>query len=129
MKEKSFKTFLKEEENKYPFISSLEDELGIPADELGTEPQVGSFFSFDKNINNLGTYQILRFKKNDKGEKTHALVKQINDKKIRNRQYQDQEGKLVRVDKPLEDKIFLVPIKDLDKLMSQDFMPNPGATS
>jgi predicted peptidase len=128
MKEKSFKTFLKEEENKHPFISSLEDELGIPPDELDTEPQVASFFSFDKNINNLGTYKIINFKTNEKGEKTHAIVKQINDKKIKNRQYQDKNGNLIRVEKPSEDKTFIVPIKDLDKLMSQDFVPNQGAT-
>lgn len=126
MSEKSFKTFLKEEENKHPYLSSIEDELGINPADLEKEPQVASFFSFNKNINNIGTYKVVDFKRNSQGEITHAVVKQINDKNIKNRQYQNIDGEIKRTEKDSKDKTFIVPIKDLDGLMSQDFTQTPS---
>lgn len=121
MSEKSFKTFLEEEENKHPYLSSIEDELGINPADLEKEPQVASFFSFNKNIKNIGTYKVINFKRDSEGKITHATVKQINDKNINNRQYQNIDGEIKRTEKDSKDKTFIVPIKDLDSLMSQDF--------
>lgn len=124
--EKSFKNFIEEEEkNKHPFVSSIEDELGIPAKELNTEPQVASFFSLGGVINNIGPYKVIKFLKNSKDQITHAVIKSINDKSIRNRSYENKDGKMVRIDVEKEDKTHVVPIEDLDKLMSQDFTPPP----
>lgn len=124
---KSFKEFLKEEENKHPYISSLEDELGIDTRDLEKEPQIGSFFSMGNITKNVGPYKILKFKRNDDGEITHAIVKNIDDHAIKNRKYKDQEGNLIKIDnEEVKTKTFLVPIQDLDKLMSQDFQPPPA---
>jgi hypothetical protein len=119
---KSFKAFLEE---KTPYMSSTEDELGIDPRDWEKEPQIGSFFSFGKNINNIGTYKILKFKRNQDGQITHAIVKQNNDLQIKNRQYKDKDGNVIRVDQETENKIFTIPIEDIDKLMSQDFQPPP----
>lgn len=119
---KSFKAFLEE---KTPYMSSIEDELGVDPRDLEKEPQIGSFFSLGKNINNIGTYKILKFQRNQDGKITHAIVKQNNDPAIQNRQYKDKEGNVVRVEKEKEDQTFIIPVEDLDKLMSQDFQPPP----
>lgn len=118
---KSFKKFIEE---KHPYISALEDEFGINAKDLEKEPQIGSFFSIGTgNINNIGSYKVIEFKRNEDGEITHAVVCQNNDLKLKNRQYKDKEGNISRVDQDKENKKFLVPIEELDKLLSQDFQP------
>jgi len=122
---KSFKKFIEE---KHPYISALSDELGINAQDLEKEPQIGSFFSIGKgNINNIGSYKVLEFKRNKDGEITHAVVCQNNDLKIKNRQYQNKDGKMTIVKKNEENKKFIVPIEDLDGLLSQDFAPPPNS--
>jgi hypothetical protein len=127
MVEKTFCEFLKEEEDKHPFLSSLGDELGINPSDLETEPQVASFFSFGKTLSNIAPYKILSFKRNKEGKVTHALVRQANDKSISNRQYKDDgKGGFARIEGKPGEKTFLVGIEDLDKLMSQDFQPQQG---
>lgn len=122
---KSFKKFIEE---KHPYISALSDELGINTKDLEKEPQIGSFFSIGSgNINNIGAYKVIEFKRNEDGEITHAVVCQNNDLKIKNRQYQDKDGKITRIDKDDESKKFIVPIEELDGLLSQDFMPPPSS--
>lgn len=116
---KSFKKFIEE---KYPFISSLEDELGIDIGDLEKEPQIGSFFSIGKgNISNISPYKIIEFKRDENGKITHAIV-QKNEDKIKNKQYKEKDGKIFQVKKESK-KRFIVPIEELDKLMSQDFQP------
>jgi hypothetical protein len=126
MKKRSFKAFLEEKEN--PYLSSLEDELGIDIKDLKNEPQIASFYSFGKTIQNIGSYKILNFKRNEKGEITHAVVKQANDPVIKNRKYKEKDGSIEREKENLkkDDQVFIVQIKDLDKLLSQDFMPPPA---
>lgn len=124
MTHKSFKSFIEEKEQKNPYMSSLEDELGISPEDMESEPQIASFFSLGgKFIDNIGSYKILKFQKNQDGKITHALVKQMNDLNIPNRRYKEKKNKIVRVDSSEENKTFLVKIEDLDKLMSQDFQP------
>lgn len=127
MTEKTFSDFLKEEEDKHPFLSSLGDELGIKPSDLETEPQVASFFSLGKTLSNIAPYKILSFKRNSEGKITHALVKQSSDKSISNRQYKDDgKGGFTRIEGEPGERTFLVGIDDLDKLMSQDFQTQQG---
>lgn len=119
---KSFKSFLEEKNN--PYLNSLQDELGIDLKDLKSDPQVATFYSLGKTIQNIGSYKILEFKRNDKNEITHAVVKQINDPKIKNRKYQIRNNKIIKNNKNQKNKIFLIKIEDLDKLLSQDFQPS-----
>lgn len=107
-------------------MASLEDEMGIDPRDLEKEPQIGSFFSFGKIASNIGPYKVVKFKRNEDGEITHAIVKQINDPIINSRKYKDKDGNITKVDDEKGDKTFIVPIEDLDKLMSQDFQSAPG---
>jgi hypothetical protein len=127
MAEKTFSDFLREEEKKHPFLSSLKDELGINASDLEHEPQVASFFSLGGKVSNISPYKILKFKRDHNGRITHALVRQTNDPSMSNRHYKDDgEGGFVKIDEKPKERTFLVPIGDLDKLMSQDFQPQGG---
>lgn len=128
MAEKTFSEFLREDENAHPFISSLRDELGIKPSDLEHEPQIASFFSFGKTTSNIAPYKVIGFKRSHNGKITHALVKQTSDRSISNRQYKDDgKGGFVKIDGSPDEKKFLVAIGDLDKLMSQDFQPQPGS--
>lgn len=122
MNQKSFKTFLEEEE-KSSFINSLMDELGISSDDLSKEPQIASFFSIGGVTNNIGPYKILRFLKDQKGKVTHAVILQINDKHIKNRQYKGSDEELTQISNQDQNKTFVVPVSDLNNLLSQDFKP------
>ena len=126
MAEKSFRKFLEEEENKSPYLSSLEDELGLDPRDLEKEPQIASFFSIGGTTNNVSPYRILKFKSNENGKLTHAIVKKINDPAIKKRAYKDKDSETVRVDDERSEETHIVPIEDLDKLMSQDFQPQQG---
>lgn len=126
MAEKSFRKFLEDEEKKSPYLSSLEDELGLEPADLEKEPQIASFFSLGGTTNNIGPYKIVKFKRNDDGEVTHAVVKRINDPVIKKRTYKDKDGETVRVDDEQSEDTYIVPVEDLDKLLSQDFQPQQG---
>lgn len=127
MAEKSFRKFMEEEEEKGSrYVSSLEDELGIDSRDLEKEPQIASFFSVGGITRNIGPYRILKFKRNIDGDITHAVVIPSNDPTIRNRQYKNKEGEWFKLDNEKETEKFLVPIEDLDKLLSQDFQPPPA---
>lgn len=108
----SFSEFLKNEEESY--FSAMADQLGINPEDYKTDPKVASFFSFGSNLVNIGPYSILDFKKNDNGQITHVLVKQINDPRIHNMKYKND----LRA-KADSDETFLIPIEDLQKLMMQ----------
>jgi hypothetical protein len=108
----SFRNFLKNEEESY--FSAMADQLGINPEDYKKDAKVGSFYSFGSNVVNIGPYSILDFKKNDNGEITHALVKQINDPRIHNMKYKND----LRT-KADSDETFLIPIDDLQKLMMQ----------
>jgi len=128
MAEKTFSEFMKEEESKHPFLSSLRDELGIKPSDLEHEPQVASFFSLGGGATNIAPYKVVGFKRNSNGRITHAMVRNTSDRSISNRHYKDDgEGGFVKIDGVPGEKTFLVGIEDLDKLMSQDFQPQPGA--
>jgi hypothetical protein len=126
MAEKSFRKFLEEEEKRSPYLSSLEDELGLDPSDMEKEPQIASFFSMGGITNNVGSYKILKFNRNEKGDVTHAVVKKINDPAIKKRTYKDKEGEAVRLDDEQDEETFIVPVEDLDKLLSQDFQPQQG---
>lgn len=126
MTEKTFRKFLEEQENKSPYLSSLKDELGLDPRDMEKEPQVASFFSMGGTTNNIGSYRILQFKKNENGEVTHAVVKKINDPVVKKRTYKDKDGKFSRIEDKQSEETFIVPIEDLDKLLSQDFQPQQG---
>jgi len=129
MRPKSFKKFVeeKEKEASSPHLDALGDELGIDARDMEKEPMVGSFFSMGKETRNIGPYKIVSLKRNDEGQVTHALVKKIDDRAIKNRKYIDDEGEMKSISGDGEDETMLVPIEDLDKLLSQDFQPPDAA--
>lgn len=107
----SFKNFLNEEES---FFSAMRDNLGINIDDYKKDPKIASFFSLGSSMVNIGPYKILDFKKNDNGQITHVLVKQINDPKIHNMKYINDK----KFNKD-SDENFLISIDDLQKLMLQ----------
>lgn len=118
---KTFRKFIEEKEQA-PYISSLEDELGINIKDLEKEPQIATFFAFGKgNISNISPYKIIEFKRNEDGKITHAVVCKNDEGPINSRQYQDKNGEITRVKNDTENKKFIVAIEDLDKLLSQDF--------
>lgn len=127
MAEKTFSDFIKEEEAKSPFLSSLGDELGIDPSDMAKEPQIASFFSFGNTASNLSPYKIIKFNRDQSGKITHAVVRQKNDRSIKIRNYKDDgKGGFIQTETPPGENTFIVPIEELDKLMSQDFQPPAG---
>lgn len=125
---KSFRKFVEDKEAAAsPYIDSLEDELGIDPRDLEKDPQMASFYSLGKDIKNVGIYRVVRIIRDGSGTPTHAVVRSMEDRTVRNRRYRDGEGGIKRVDGDGEERNFVVPIGDLDKLMSQDFQPPPEA--
>lgn len=108
----SFKNFLKEQES---YFSAMKDNLGINIDDYKVDPKVASFFSLGSKMVNIGPYKIMDFKKNDNGQITHVLVKQINDPKIVNIKYINDK----KVNNDGGNETFLISIDDLQKLLLQ----------
>jgi hypothetical protein len=125
MRAKSFRKFVEDKEAKSPYINALKDELGIDSRDMEMEPLIGSFFSLGNNIKNVGPYKVIKIIRDEDGNPTHAVVKMIEDKSIKNRNYRDEDGEMKRVELGSDEKAMVVPIDDLDKLMSQDFQPPP----
>lgn len=123
MRAKSFRKFVEDKEASSPHINAMQDELGIDPRDLEKEPQVASFFAMGKEIRNIGPYRIMSLKRDDNGNITHAVVRRFDDRGIINRRYRDEEGSMMRMKKDANSERMLVPIEDLDKLMSQDFQP------
>lgn len=117
---KSFKKFVEEKEDG-TLVSSLQDMFGINPEDLRNEPQLATFFSIASRGTNLGSYKIVGFKRSQDGRITHAVVKSMSMDKV----YKDDDGSPKRMPKGAEStEELLVPISDLDKLMSQDFSAN-----
>lgn len=110
----SFCDFLKNEEETY---FTAMNKLGIDKDDYKKFPQSSSFFSFGQVPFNLGIYTILDFKRNEKGDITHVKVKQIRDKHFNSLSYDKEDRE--KLDKSNEEESFLVPIEDLESLMTQ----------
>jgi len=134
MCEKSFRSFLEEEEEKQSYLSSLEDVLGIDSRDMENEPQIGTFFSFSPETSeklgitsNVGSYTIKKFKRNKDGQITHAVVVKVNDPRIRRSDYKDEDGNMTRIPSEKENETFLVNIEDLEGLLKQDLEPPPNA--
>lgn len=125
MKAKSFKKFVEDREASSPYIDALKDELGVDSRDMEKEPQVGSFFSIGKDIKNVGAYRVVKIIRDSEGNPTHAVVKSMEDRAIKSRRYRDEEGGMKRVDGEADEETMVVPIDDLDKLLSQDFQPPP----
>jgi hypothetical protein len=128
MEPKSFRKFLedKESEASSPYIDALKDELGIDPRDLSADPQVASFYSLGGNTKNIGVYRVVKLIRDDQGNPTHAVVKTIEDKSIKDRRYREKDGGMSRLDGDSEEQTLIVPIGELDKLMSQDFQPPPA---
>jgi hypothetical protein len=128
MRAKSFRKFLEEKESEAssPYIDALQDELGIDSADLEKDPQLASFFSLGADTKNIGLYKILRIVRDEGGKPTHAVVRTMEDRSIKDRRYRDSEGTLKRIEGDAEERTLVVPIEDLDKLLSQDFQPPPA---
>lgn len=123
MRAKSFREFVEEKEASSPHIDAMQDELGIDPRDLEKEPQVAAFFAMGKEVRNIGPYRIVSFKRDDDGRITHAVVRRYDLRGAISRRYRDEEGGMIRMDKDDDSERMVVPIGDLDKLMSQDFQP------
>jgi len=128
MYSKSFKKFVEEKENSIPYIDALRDEFGIDQEDFENEPQIASFFSLGKDIRNIGPYRIIKFIKNNDGKTTHAVIERYDDSSIKNKKYSYEKEKIVRKYTKGSKEKFIIPIEDLDKLMSQNFQPAPDAS-
>lgn len=125
---KSFRKFIEEteKETSSPHLDALGSEMGIDPRDLEKEPMVGSFFSMGNEIKNIGMYRIVRFKRDESGKITHAVVERMEDRAIKNRTYRDEDGALMQTKGSDEGDKMIVPIEDLDKLMSQSLQPPPA---
>jgi hypothetical protein len=121
----SFYKFLEQQEeddqekDKTSYVSALEDELGINPEDFYKDPKYASFFSLGSNGVNLGIYKIIEFKRNSKGDVTHAVVAKNNDKAIKNKSYYSTEKDIFQVPSNKENRTFIVPIEELESLMMQ----------
>lgn len=118
----SFRDFLEEEENKAAKTShfdALADEFGIDPEHLKNDPKVASFFSLGGDTYNLGAYEILDYKYGPNGKPTHALVRMTNQNDNRRRYKKDSKYGNVRIPDAEDNKTYLVPIEDLQDLMTQ----------
>lgn len=120
---KSFRKFIEEKESQSPHIDAMQDELGIDPRDLEKEPQVAAFFGMGKEIRNIGPYKVVSLKRDDDGKITHAVVKRFDDRAIINRRYRDEDGKMTRMKNDYESERMVIPVEELDKLLSQDFQP------
>lgn len=123
MTAKSFRKFVEEKEASSPHIDAMQDELGIDPRDLEKEPQVASFFAMGKEVRNIGPYRIISLKRDDDGKITHAVVRRYDEPSAKSRRYRDEDGVMVRINRNDDSERMVVPIEDLDKLMSQDFKP------
>lgn len=130
MAPKSFSKFVEEREAedkaRIPYLNSLEDELGIDPRDLEKDPQMASFYSLGGDTKNIGLYRIVKIMRDENGEPTHAVVKTMEDASFKSRTYRGDGDGMKRVDGEGEEKTIVVPIEELDKLMSQDLQPPPG---
>lgn len=129
MAPKSFRKFVEEREKEAssPHLDALEDELGIDPRDLENEPMIASFFAMGDEARNIGPYRVLSFKRDESGKITHAVVKRFDDRAIKNRRYRDEEGGMKRMSSPESQDRLLIPIGELDKLISQSLQPPPAA--
>lgn len=114
----SFKQFLKEEET---FFTGM-GKIGIDKDDYKKFPQYASFFSFKDSPLNFSQYSILDYKKNEDGKITHAVVKLINDPHVHSLKF-DKNYPDGKENKENSDETFVVPIEDLEKLLTQGQQP------
>jgi hypothetical protein len=117
----SFRNFLlKEEESFFKNMSKI----GINPKDWEKFPQYASFFSMNKAPVNFGSYAIVDFKKNENGEITHVVVKQINDPSVQNLKFDKNNPEGMR-NQDNKDEPFLVTIDDLEELLRQS-EPKPA---
>lgn len=110
----SFRNFLLQEEES--FFTGM-SKIGINKDDYKKFPQYASFFSLGKTPVNFGSYSILDYKKNENGEITHVVVKQIKDPQFNNLKY-DKDNRELK-DEEEGSEVFVVPIGDLEELLTQ----------
>lgn len=126
----SFRDFLHKEENKAAktsHLDALSKEFGIDPEHLIGDPKVASFFSLGGDAYNLGGFEIVDYKYGPNGKPSHAVVKMSNTNDIRRRYKTDSKyGKVQIPDEP-DDKTYLVPIEDLQDLMTQGMGGAGGA--
>lgn len=118
----SFRQFVEAEEGKAsnaPHFDALSDEFGIEPRHFKDFPQISSFFSLGGDLYNLSDYEIIDFKYGRDGKPTHAVVRITNNNPLRRRYKNDQENDKVQIPNEPDDKTYVVPIQDLQDLMTQ----------
>lgn len=125
MKPKSFRKFVEDKEASAPHLDALEDEMGIDPRDLEKEPMIGSFFAMGDEVRNIGPYKVLGFKRDSSGKITHAVVKRFDDRGIKNRRYRDEDGNMTRMKAPENQERLVIPVGELDGLLSQSLQPPP----
>ena len=117
----TFKQFIEFSDPKpVTHFKALSGELGIEPEDVAKVPQVASFFNLGNNTYNLSGIKIIDYEYDDQGNPTHARITMINDPHSRTRKTFRKHGdKYVQMDDEPDDKIYMVPIKQLEKLMTQ----------
>lgn len=126
---KGFRHFFEEEEQA-KHLTALQKVLGIDPEHLKQTPQFASFFGLGGNTYNASGYTVVGLEYDQQGTPTHAKVKLNNNLGTSPRQkYKQVGGKQVEVpDSEPDDKVYLIPVKDLEGLMGQAFS-GAGAAS
>jgi len=124
----SFRQFMELEEKEVNHFTALADELGVDPKAFIGSPQVGSFFKLG-DIYNLGAYKILGFESDDEGTPTHCRVQMVNRLHMPRKRYKMKGDDPVRIpdnDQDADDKVYLVPVDQLQKLMMQALLQTPS---
>jgi hypothetical protein len=126
-----FRQFFEEEEQA-KHLTALQNVLGINPDDYAKTPMVGSFFGIGGPLTyNSSAYQVLGIEYDSKGVPTHAKVKMMNNMGTSPRQTYKTQGKssVELKGSPSDDKVHLIPIKDLEGLMGQALSSAGGAAA
>jgi len=124
----SFRQFMELEEKEVNHFTALADELGVDPKAFVGSPQVGSFFKLG-DIYNLGAYKIIGFEMDDQDVPTHARVQLVNRLDMPRKRYKMKGEDPVRIpdnDQDADDKIYLVPVDQLQNLMMQPLLQTPS---
>lgn len=126
----TFKQFLELSEPKpVTHFKALRGELGIEPEEIAKVPQVASFFNLGNSTYNLSGFKILDYEYDDQGNPVSARITLINDPNIKTRKmFKKKHDKFVQMpdDEP-DEKIYMIPIAQLEKLMTQGLEAGAGA--
>lgn len=125
----SFRQFLElADEKPVDHLTALADELGIDADMLTKVPQVMGNFSLGGFAYNLGGYRVLDILRDSEGKPSMVRVQLINDPAHKTRKrFKQHGGKWVSMKDEPDNKVYTIPVANLNKMMTQGMDQGGGA--